>query len=231
MSIRCILLDVEGTTTSISFVHDTLFPFAKKKIAGWIKNNIGNKNVKQAIENVKETCRNEKIEFFDEHAIDVLINWIDSDRKHSSLKLLQGLIWKEGYIDGSLRGHVYPEVPHCLKKWREQGIELGIYSSGSVEAQKLLFSYSIAGDLNKYFSYNFDTAVGHKREVKSYQNIISSVNTKPNNILFLSDICEELDAAKKAGMKTIQLIRDEKINNHGPHSKVQEFTEIELTHL
>ncbi|RPJ69814.1 MAG: acireductone synthase [Alphaproteobacteria bacterium] len=161
----------------------------------------------------------------DQEALAQLVEWIKIDRKHPALKKIQGMIWKIGYQSGELKGHVYPDVPTALETWKNAGIILGIYSSGSTEAQKVLFSHSTCGDLNHYFTNNFDTSIGQKRDVKSYFNISSELNINPDEILFLSDIVEELDAAKMAGFLTIQLVRNGDVPYQN-HKQVRNFLEI-----
>jgi enolase-phosphatase E1 len=223
---KYILMDIEGTTTSISFVHDVLFPFAKSKLTNYVNLHNELDHVKNVLAETKKTVlleTNQNID--DQKAIAQLISWIEEDRKHHALKEIQGFIWSEGYKSGELKGHVYPEVPMMLKKWNDSGITLGIYSSGSIAAQKVLFGYSICGDLNGNISHNFDTTIGNKREISSYQNITKAIGLNPESILFLSDISEELDAAKAAGLKTIQLVRLEEVAFTG-HSQVKSFSDI-----
>lgn len=206
--IQYILCDVEGTTTSISFVHDKLFPYARKHLRDFVLENQSDEAVQRCVEMTKETVREEEGREIDLNgAIDQLIAWTDADRKHPALKELQGLIWRNGYESGGFQGHIYEDVVPAMECWRRGGKMMGIYSSGSVEAQKLLFGYSDQGDLNGYFAHNFDTRVGHKRERPSYLRIAEQVGLRPEEILFLSDVVEELDAAQAAGMRTTQLVR------------------------
>lgn len=207
---KFILTDVEGTTTSISFVHDVLFPFAKERLASFVQENSGKKEIKEILSGT---------------SVEELLHWIDIDKKEPALKNLQGHIWEEGYVLGQIKGHVYSDVLPALKKWKEAGIGLGVYSSGSVKAQHLIFEFSTAGNLRPYFSHHFDTGVGHKRETQSYVNIADKLQFPPQDILFLSDIKEELDAARKAGMKTIQLVRQDDVVV-GDHKTVRNFSEI-----
>lgn len=216
---KYILMDIEGTTTSISFVHDVLFPYSKERINSFINDNANNEVVKKALSETESSNTTELIA--------KLIEWIDEDIKHPVLKNIQGLIWKAGYQNGELKGHIYPEVAECLKNWSDAGIMLGIYSSGSIEAQQLLFGHSIAGDLNFYFKNNFDTSIGHKREENSYRNIAESLKLNPNDILFLSDIGQELDAAEAVGFQTKQLVRLENVSYTG-HEQVKSFLEIKF---
>ncbi len=219
--IKYILTDIEGTTTDIAFVHKVLFPYAEKHLADFVRKNIENAAVSEFIEQTKKTILEENINLQNENSateisldncIETLIFWIKTDRKHPALKGLQGLIWRAGYENREFTGHIYADVLPQLKKWDEAGIYFGIYSSGSVAAQKLLFGFSDFGDINYLFDDNFDTAAGHKQETASYQNIAQQLqkywDCAPNEILFLSDVEKELDAAKAAGMNTIQLVRE-----------------------
>ncbi len=206
--IRFILMDIEGTTTSISFVHEVLFPYASKNLEGFVRSNASEIEVRNELEAVKKTVLEEEgLKISDEEAIQKMLFWIKEDRKHTALKSLQGQLWKAGYESGEYQGHIYDDVLPVLKKWEKAGIKMGIYSSGSVAAQKLLFGYSDKGDLTPYLSAYFDTKIGHKREHTSYQNIQQSLDIPANEILFLSDVEEELDAAQIAGFQTIQLVR------------------------
>jgi len=138
-----------------------------------------------------------------------LLGWMDGDVKAGPLKTLQGIAWADGYVDGSIVGALYPDVAPALIRWQAAGIDLAVYSSGSVAAQRLLFRHSVAGDLEGLFAAFFDTATGGKREQASYSAIATMCRTAPTDILFLSDVAEELDAADQAGLTTCQLIRPE----------------------
>ena len=225
---KYILTDVEGTTTSISFVHETLFPFAKERLKSFVEKNIQSLQVVEALEQTKKTALEEQgLSLNNAEACDFLLEWIKNDRKHPALKNLQGLIWEEGYLSGAIKGHVYSDVEEALKSWTQKGLTLGVYSSGSIKAQHQIFEFSIVGNLRKYFSHHFDTGVGHKREVESYKKISEALKLPASEILFLSDIKEELDAAKSAGMKTIQLVRQDDVIL-GDHEKVANFSEIKV---
>ena len=206
---KFILTDIEGTTSSISFVAEELFPYFRENISDLLalKDRLV---VKEALEETVRLAKSEDGEILstDEQIIDKLYKWSVEDRKITPLKTLQGVLWDAGYRDGELKGHVYPEVAANLKSWKEQGINLGVFSSGSVPAQKLIFGYSIAGDLTPYFSYYFDTNTGGKREAATYAKIAKELNLDPSEILFLSDIEEELLAADSSGYQTVQLARD-----------------------
>jgi enolase-phosphatase E1 len=208
MTVSYILSDIEGTTTSITFVHDVLFPYSREKLEAFVQSHREDPSVRNALEHVKTTALEEKHNPRDLEPIQILKTWIDSDRKHPALKFLQGLIWEEGYHSKKIIGHVYEDVPPAFERWRKQGLSIGIYSSGSVLAQRLLFGYTPFGDLNRFISDNFDTAVGPKREPASYLEICRRLKRSAKDILFLSDTPEELLAAQKSGMQVIRLMRE-----------------------
>lgn len=207
--VNYILTDIEGTTSSISFVADVLFPYFNDRI-GQLTNLTHIPEVQQAFEETKKLAKEldgETIETTDE-IIAKLKSWSLADKKITPLKTVQGVIWKEGYESGELKGHVYADVEPIVKKWTQEGRKAGVFSSGSVAAQKMLFQNSEAGDLTVYFSNYFDTTTGGKRETETYTKIADALNFCPENILFLSDVTEELIAAKTAGFQTVQLIRE-----------------------
>ena len=221
--IRAIVTDIEGTTSDIRFVHNVLFPYARERLPAFL-------NAQQYIEPVKTILDNLREETGQPDAttadlLDTLLQFIDEDRKSTPLKALQGIIWRDGYVNGDFTGHLYPDVLPALEKWKAEGIDLYVYSSGSVAAQKLLFGYSDEGDITHLFSGYFDTLVGAKREVQSYRNIADQLGVPPVQILFLSDIHQELDAAEQAGLRTVQLIRgDDDAASH--HHQVSSFDHI-----
>lgn len=203
--IKAVVMDVEGTTTDIQFVHKVLFPYARARMADFVTNQAQEPAVAEALAAVSQEAGLGADDI--QGQIAALIRWIDEDKKVTALKTLQGLIWRQGYQQGDFTGHLYPEVPAALGRWREQGLRLAVYSSGSVAAQQLLFGYSDAGDLQGLFEANFDTRIGHKREEGSYHNIAKALALPADQILFLSDIKEELAAARQAGFATCQLVR------------------------
>ncbi len=221
--IRAIVTDIEGTTSDIRFVHNVLFPYARERLATFV-------NAQQYAEPVNTILDNLREEIAEPQAstrklIDTLFSFMDEDRKSTALKALQGIIWQDGYVNGDFTGHLYPDVLPSLEKWKSQGIDLYVYSSGSVAAQKLLFGYSDEGDITHLFSGYFDTHIGAKRDVQSYQNIAAHIGAAPSQILFLSDIHQELDAAEQAGFRTLQLIRgDDDGASH--HHQVHQFDDI-----
>jgi enolase-phosphatase E1 len=224
--IRAIVTDIEGTTSSISFVKDVLFPYARKRLPAFVVTHSDKPDVQHWLH---ETAREAGlVSASQQEMIDLLIRWIDEDRKATPLKALQGLIWEEGYASGEFRAHVYPEVAENLHKWKKQGIHLYVYSSGSVAAQKLLFAHSDAGDLTSLFSGYFDTEIGVKRDVDSYRRIAAEVKVPAGQILFLSDILAELDAAAAAGFLTTQVARAPEECVAGQHACAENFSEIRV---
>lgn len=227
--IKAIVTDIEGTTTSISFVADVLFPYARARIAQFVVEHAQAPEVAAEIAAVRAEINDSGASL--EKVGQVLLGWIDQDKKITPLKTLQGLIWRFGYEDGSLKGHLYPEVAARLNQWHDEGIQLSVYSSGSVAAQKLLFGFSEAGDLTPLFNHFFDTRIGGKREVDSYLTIQQTLNLPADQILFLSDIVQELDAAAEAGLKTIALDRECLCEGFGAHPYVHNFDQIDLAKI
>jgi len=209
MQTRAILLDIEGTTTPISFVHDVLFPYSRLHLESFLAQHAASADVISDLTRLRE-----------EHAEDVTaknspppliepyVYWlIEQDRKSPTLKSLQGKIWQQGYDDGSLRSLVFADVRPAMQRWRSKNLNVSIFSSGSVLAQKLLFAHTDAGDLTKFISNYFDTGVGKKTHAESYQRIAAALSLAANQILFISDVLDELDAAAEAGMETSLCIR------------------------
>lgn len=223
--IRAIITDIEGTTSDIRFVHNVLFPYARKNLAAFIAAFQQREEVAQALNSLRDEIAQPQATV--EELINVLFGFMDEDRKSTALKALQGMIWRDGYVNGSFTGHLYPDVLPAFSAWRKQGIDLYVYSSGSVAAQKLLFGYSDAGDITSLFSGYFDTHVGAKRETSSYRNIAAEIALPPGELLFLSDIHQELDAAQEAGWNTVQLVRDG-ADAVSRHRQVNHFDQINL---
>ena len=244
-SVRGILLDIEGTTSSIRFVYDVMFPYVRKHLtfevfANWLepaygeafdaiardagflsldewlrKNQLTRENPLRAAELVcKEVTR-----------------LMDADAKATGLKQLQGLIWESGFQSGELKAHVYDDVPPALAAWNAAGKDVRIYSSGSVQAQKLFFGHTIVGDLLPLFRGHYDTTTGPKREAASYQKIAGDFGLPPQDILFLSDVVAELDAAHTAAMQTALVVRPGNApvpTTDMPHGRVENFAQLEL---
>jgi len=202
--VQAILTDIEGTTSSISFVKDVLFPYARRKLPAFVAARGAEPEVRQLLDGAATDaggiCSDEVI-------VETLQGWIDQDRKHTALKALQGLIWEAGYREADFTSHMYPDAAQALQRWYAEGLALYVYSSGSVPAQKLLFGHSDAGDLTPLFSGWFDTEVGGKREAASYARIVERIGMAPSDILFLSDVVAELDAAREAGLQTVLVDR------------------------
>lgn len=225
MTVKAIVTDIEGTTSSIDFVHQVLFPYASKHLSDFVRNNQADPEVIPILDSVRTEAGEAGADI--ERVIGILLQWIADDRKVTALKALQGLIWKHGYESGDFTGHMYDDAVTNLRAWAAANIDLYVYSSGSVGAQKLLFGYSDAGDLTPLFRGYFDTNIGHKRQADSYRNILKDIGMPAAEILFLSDVAEELDAAAAAGMQTFQLVRDEKVVP-GSHRIAHDFDRILL---
>jgi enolase-phosphatase E1 len=210
--IQGILLDIEGTTTPISFVYDILFPFARTELAGYLRNNGSQPRVREILGQIKR-----------DHAADSeaghdpppwgepplnYVHWLmERDRKLTGLKALQGLIWEDGYRSGRLRGQVFSDVVPALRRWNEGKLDVRIFSSGSALAQRLLFGNSEQGDLTPMLRGYFDTSIGAKSDPESYHRIAEAFDLTPKQILFISDVTAELDAARKAGYATLLSVR------------------------
>ncbi len=206
-SVRAILLDIEGTTTPIEFVHDVLLSYARARLQEFLDRHGADPAVAADIallraEHAAETSPPPMA------SVAAYVRWLmDRDSKSTSLKSLQGKIWAQGYQAGDLRGEVYPDVPPALDRWRRQGIELAIFSSGSVQAQRDLFATTTAGDLTRFIRAYFDTTTGPKGAAQSYAQIAAALERAPSEMLFLSDVGAELDAARAAGMRTALCVR------------------------
>lgn len=226
--IKAIVTDIEGTTSDIRFVHDILFPYARARLADIVAQAGEQREVADALNALRIELGQPKAS--ETELVDALAQFMDQDRKSTALKALQGIIWRTGYRQGDFHGHVYSDVTPQLHAWLQQGIKLYVYSSGSVEAQQLLFGHSDVGDLRPLFSGYFDTRVGAKREVASYRNIAESIALPAAEILFLSDIRQELDAARSAGWHTCQLLRGE-ADPHSDHPQVSRFDHIDVQEI
>ncbi len=205
-SIQAILLDIEGTTSSISFVYDEMFPFVRRELNGFLDQFFNEESTREACLKIAEEAQSDHGNQKKWVAQEVL-RLMDSDSKTTGLKMLQGLIWKSGFESGELRAHVYPDFPEALKRWNEQGYRVEIYSSGSVKAQKLFFKHTECGDLLPHLKGHYDTQIGAKQDSSSYQKIAQSMNLEPHEVHFFSDVPEELEAAQTAGMKATLVVR------------------------
>ena len=229
---RYVLNDIEGTTSDIAFVKDILFPYAAEHLPRFIRAQADRIDVREQLDAVAQESGRALDDL--EGLIEALLGWIKADQKITALKTLQGQVWRHGYQEGHFTGHLYADAHRVLTDWFGAGVGLGVYSSGSVEAQKLLFGYSDYGDLTPLFTDHFDTRVGHKREHSSYAAISQILIERRRvsdvtEILFLSDVVAELDAAKASGMLTCELRRDQAPAST-KHPSVSSFAELE-THF
>jgi enolase-phosphatase E1 len=219
--IRGILLDIEGTTSSISFVYDVMFPFVREQLMQFLERNwnsatlnacldrlaldIGHTDRQSWLGELSESeSRSSNQQFQIQQAVHRLM---DADAKVTGLKQLQGLIWESGFKSGQLIGHLFEEVGQSIHAWASQGIDVRIYSSGSIAAQQLFFGHSDAGNLLPQIRGHYDTTLGGKQSPESYQKIATDIELLPEQILFISDVVAELSAAKTAGMQTLLSIR------------------------
>ena len=243
IGIRAILLDIEGTTTPIAFVHEVLFSYARARIKDYLIQHSGSEELLADLKELQS-----------EHAADLkaglepppipegtahlevdsmvaYINWLmDRDRKSTGLKSLQGKIWKQGYLDGILKAAIFPDVGPALGRWRSSDVQVSIFSSGSSLAQRLLFAHTDAGDLTSFISNYFDTTVGSKTEAESYRQIAAALSLPTTKVLFISDVVKELDAASEAGMQALLCVRP---GNHpqtspAPYRTIESFDELKL---
>ncbi len=221
---KMILLDVEGTTTPMDFVHKTLFNYSKEHMDEFIQNNSDAHEVAESLKQLKEQYAEDAKNHLelpswpDVHGPGYLNSastyskWlVDRDSKLTSLKHIQGLIWERGFSSGGLKGKVYDDVPAAMERWSKFGKDICIYSSGSELSQKLIFKTTPQGDLTRYISSFFDTRIGDKRDADSYRRIAASKSLPPSSIIFFSDVPEELEAAEKAGFMTALVDREKKL--------------------
>ena len=220
---RALLLDIEGTTTPIEFVYQILFPYARTHAAEYLERNQESSDCRKAVALLRKEhaadppidvaqdfspAVRDVVQNFSPAVVLAYIGWLmDRDRKSPGLKALQGLIWRDGFRSGKLRGQVYPDVPPAFERWRRRGLDIYIYSSGSVLAQQLLFGSTQAGDLTTFLKGYFDTAVGPKTSPDSYRVISERIQVASSEILFVSDVLQELDAARTSGMRTTLCVR------------------------
>jgi len=239
--VRGVLLDIEGTTTPLSFVHDVLFPYARTQLRAHlrkIEKTSDGQRIERLLreEHAADVARGDAPPPLDEaprpvarESLAVYVEWLmDRDRKSTGLKQLQGESWRLGYGEGKLRGAVFPDVPSALERWRGARLDVAIYSSGSVLAQKLLFSSTPYGDLVRFIGHFFDTLVGQKRETGSYEAIARAMDLPRASILFLSDVPEELHAAHAAGMLAVLSVRPgNAVTEAAGFPSVRSFDEIQ----
>ena len=231
---RAILLDIEGTTTPIAFVHEVLFSFARTHLRDYLAKHFDSKDVVADVNLLREEHKQDVSEGKqppplaeapdDIESIAAYVNWlIDKDRKSTGLKSLQGKIWQEGYSDGTLRAQVFPDVAPALARWRVAGLNVSIFSSGSVLAQQLLFAHTESGDLTPFINNYFDTSVGKKVESESYSRIAEALEVPASEVLFVSDVVAELAAAREAGMEVALSVRP----GNQPQPSADQYTAIQ----
>jgi len=226
-----ILLDVEGTTSSIAFVYDVLFAYAKEHIAGYFERHATDEGVRAAATALaSETSCPGNLDTPEGRTQLTLaaIGLMNRDEKSTPLKALQGMIWREGFESGKLVSHIFDDVPPALEQWANSGIDVRIYSSGSVQAQKLFFGHTSAGDLTSQLRGHYDTTTGPKREQASYAAIAKAMGMPARQILFISDVGAELDAARAAGMATAAAMRpgNRPFESLYDHEAIESFAEI-----
>jgi enolase-phosphatase E1 len=224
-AVRAVLLDIEGTTSSLSFVKDTLFPYARRRLPAYVREHEDELN--EILAEVRAVEARPALTA--DEIIQVLLQWMDEDRKLTPLKTLQGLIWKAGYESGELQGHIYEDAFQALTAWHHAGLKLYIYSSGSVAAQQLLFAHTSHGDLTPVLSGYFDTRTGPKLEASSYAIIARDVAVAPGSLLFLSDHPEEVRAALAAGLQAIRVDREAADATDAQGLVIHRFDELTLT--
>lgn len=235
---KCILLDVEGTTSSISFVYDVMFPFVRENLAEFLQENWESDSVQECLPMLADELGFENLSAWFANAADPkplvangVIQLMDDDVKATGLKKLQGAIWQSGFESGDLVAHLFEEVAEQIKEWVALGIKVCIYSSGSVQAQHLFFGHTVNGNLRPLLSGHYDTTIGNKKEPDSYRTITEDLALEPSDILFISDVVEELDAAKAAGMGTVLSIRpgNKPVPNTDEFDCVKSFTELDIS--
>src|ERR1051325_7448559 len=237
-NIRGLLLDIEGTTTPIAFVYDVLFPFARAHVKDYLSHHLTSGDVRRDVELLCAENANDVAnqlsppEIADAFKLESIVDYVywlmDRDRKSTALKSLQGKIWEKGYRSGALKSEVFRDVPLALERWHDNGLQVAIFSSGSVLAQKLLFAHTTGGNLTQFIGAYFDTTTGPKTSPDSYLQISSELQLHPEQILFISDVTAELKAASDAGMQTALCIRpgnlkQPKVNEH---REIRSFDEI-----
>ncbi len=221
-----VVLDIEGTVSPLSAVHDVLFPYARDRIEDWVRQDRAPGVAAELRARLGGRAGHDEM-------VATLLGWHDANAKHSPLKTLHGLIWEQGFHAGELTGRVYPDVPPALAAWRERGVPCWIYSSGSVLAQQLWFSRTDYGNLRGYLAGHFDTVTGGpKTDPASYLRIAGAIGEAAADVLFLSDSRAELDAARAAGWRTVGVRRPADGSPEvGAHPAVTGFTELALAEV
>jgi enolase-phosphatase E1 len=220
--IRAVVVDIEGTTSSMAFVKEQLYPYARSHLPDYVRQHAG--AIQDIIDEVRRIEGNASLDT--PQLIAALLRWMDEDRKITPLKALQGLVWQQGFDSGALRAPVYEDAERAFRRWREQGLKLYVYSSGSVAAQRLLFSHTERGDLTPLFSGYFDTKTGSKLEAESYRTIARSIALPVETTLFLSDHPGEIEAARDAGMQALCVNREQVQLSASQPNTIRSFDEI-----
>lgn len=245
-SVKAILLDIEGTTSSIAFVYDVMFPYVRRNVRDFLTQHASRSDVVASInqmaidagfadarlwqlgQSASSMPSDQSLNAFVVEQVNALM---DRDSKSTGLKAFQGLIWQFGFESGEIKSHLFIDVAPAIEDWHRRGIEIGIYSSGSIVAQKLFFGHTPHGDLNRFFVRNYDTTVGPKREMASYQRIATDFGLNPPDILFLSDVAAELDAAISASLQAIAVVRpgNAPMPENDPRVRIKSFEQLNLT--
>jgi enolase-phosphatase E1 len=236
---RAWLLDIEGTTTSVCFVHEILFPFAREHVEDFLHRNWMAPEVQRDVaglrseyaadmpKNAAPPAWHAGSTRAEQGSAAAYVRWlVGQDRKSTPLKSLQGKIWESGYRGGQLRADVYADVPRALRRWRERGERIAIFSSGSVLAQKLLFAHTTEGDLTSLLDAYFDTTTGPKVSAESYKGIAEALAERPETVVFVSDAVTELDAAARTGVQTVLCVREGDPPSRGTHPVIASFDEL-----
>lgn len=229
-SVRCVLLDIEGTTSSISFVYDVMFAYVRNHLHGFLEASWNEPNVQAAVAQMAVDAGQDLNAWLSSHDPKAQVEkhvcgLMDVDSKSTGLKALQGIMWKSGFESGQMEAHVYPDVFPALQAWKNAGIDIRIYSSGSIAAQKLFFGHSIAGNLLPFFSDHYDTTIGGKKEADSYRTIAKLIGIPAGEILFISDVEAELDAATQAGLQVLASVRpgNKPLSTECKHHQIEAF--------
>lgn len=222
-AVKAVVTDIEGTTSDIYFVHRVLFPYSKEHLPEFVRVHWDDSDIKPYLRQIAEAAGGES----QQQVLEQLFDWVDRDVKETALKVLQGKIWLDAFRAGVFKSHIYPDAYEAIQGWAASGVPVYIYSSGSVDAQIGIFGHTELGDLSGSLRGYFDTEVGAKRESAAYQTISERIATPASDVLFLSDVVAELDAARSAGMLTCLLIREARPTDAGEHPEVRSFKQLD----
>lgn len=238
---RGILLDIEGTTSSVSFVYDVMFPFVRRELDQYLYANWGSPALNEACDLIAKDAGYESFATWYGKETEVgkrcqllrteVLRLMDGDVKATGLKALQGLIWRSGFESGEMQAHIYDDVLPAIRVWKDAGCDIQIFSSGSIAAQKLFFGHTVVGNMLHLFRGHYDTTTGPKKEAASYRTIAEGFGLPPTQILFLSDVLAELEAARIAGLQTCLCKRpgNAKVAAGHGHPEITSFDQIELS--